>query len=580
MNGPVDSAAAHPLAAGARPFRRAPVAWGARLGWALLVLLATAMALLVALPLLRLVLTSVLTEGGLAVSPYVEAFGKWRHVEALLRSVVLGVGAAALSAAAGVTMAWLVSRTDMPGGRLITLAVVATFVMPPYLGAVAWMLLAGPNAGWLNKTWLALGGSAPLLNIYSFEGLVFLVALYLFPYHFVFARSALDMVSSELEDAATILGARRRTTTLRITLPMIMPSLVGASIIVFLEAITLFGTPALIGIPAGFTVATTQLAQFFEFPLRVEAAAAYSMALLLLTVLLLAWQRWYLTRRGYTSLSGKGGERRPVELGRWRFAALLFCLAVATLAVLAPVAVLVQAAFSKAWSAGFSLSNLTLDNFHYILVGHQSAGLSIRNTFVYSVITAMLAILVALVVAYANARKLVPGAALLQTVCTLPFAIPGIVLAVAFYATFAPPPFALYGTGTIIVLAFLVRNLPIAVVQAAASVRSLNPEMEDAARILGASRLTVLRRIVGPLLRGGMIGAWLLVFIGATRELSTAIFLTGPKTKVMSVLMLDLSEEGNFETLAALGLLLLAVACVVVVVGQRIAGRDFMLRRT
>jgi len=152
------------------------------------------------------------------------------------------------------------------------------------------------------------------------------------------------------------------------------------------------------------------------------------------------------------------------------------------------------------------------------------------------------------------------------------------VLAVAFYATFAPPPFSLYGTGAILVLAFLIRNLPIAVVQAGAGLRSLNPEMEDAARVLGADRLTTLGRIVLPLLKSGLIGSWLLVFIGATRELSTAIFLTGPKTKVMSVLMLDLSEEGNFETLAALGCLMLAVACVVVVIGQRVAGRDFMLR--
>lgn len=554
-------------------------AWAARLGWLLLLGLALAVATLIALPLLRLAVTSVTTEAGaFSLAPYVEAFGKLRHLAALGRSVLLGIGAVLISGLIGITLAWLVSRTDMAGKRLVTLVVVATFVMPPYLGAVAWMLLGGPNAGWINKAWIALGGSAPLLNIYSFGGLVFLVALYLFPFHFVFARSALDMVSSELEDAATILGASRRTTTLQVTLPMVMPALIGGSIVVFLEAITLFGTPALIGIPAGFTVATTQLAQFFEFPLRVETAAAYSMALLVITALLLGWQRWYLGKRGYTSLTGKGGERRPVELGRWRWAAWAFCGSVATLTVLAPLAVLLQAAFSKSWSVGLSFANLSLDNFRYILFAHQSAALAVWNTLVYSIATAVLAVAVALMVVYANQRRLVRGAALLQAICTLPFAVPGIVLAVAFYATFAPPPFSLYGTGAILVLAFLIRNLPIAVVQAGAGLRSLNPEMEDAARVLGAGRLTTLVRIVLPLLKSGLIGSWLLVFIGATRELSTAIFLTGPKTKVMSVLMLDLSEEGAFETLAALGCLMLAVACVVVVIGQRVAGRDFMLR--
>ena len=158
-------------------------AWAARLGWLLMLGLAVAVAALIALPLLRLVVTSVTTEpGAFSVAPYVEAFGKLRHLAALGRSVLLGIGAVLLSGLIGITLAWLVSRTDMAGKRLVTLAVVATFVMPPYLGAVAWMLLGGPNAGWINKAWIALGGNAPLLNIYSFGGLVFLVALYLFPY--------------------------------------------------------------------------------------------------------------------------------------------------------------------------------------------------------------------------------------------------------------------------------------------------------------------------------------------------------------------------------------------------------------
>lgn len=551
-----------------------------RSGWLLLAALAVAMALLIAAPMLKLALTSVFTETGISFAPWAEAFGQPRHLAALWRSIAVGLIAAAASCIVGVTLAWLVSRTDMPARGFVSMTVVATFVMPPYLGAVAWLLLGGPNAGWINKAWLALGGSARLVNIYSFEGLTFLVALYLFPFHFVFAKAALDMVSSELEDAATILGASRATTTWRITLPMVLPAIIGGSIVVFLEAITLFGTPALIGIPAGFTVATTQLAQFFEFPPRLETASAYSMALLALTIVLLAAQRAWLARRGYTSIGGKGGERRPTPLGAWRWPAFGFCAAIATLSVFAPLVVLLQAAFSKAWSAGLSVANLTLDNFRYLIFEHRSALDSIGNTLLYATITACLAVLIALVVAYANARRLAPGTGLLQTLCTLPFAIPGIVLAVAFYATFAPPPFSLYGTGTILVLAFLVRSLPIAVVQAAGSIRSLNPEMEDAARIFGASRITVLSRIVAPLLKTGMIGAWLLVFIGATRELSTAIFLSGPRTKVMSVLMLDLSEEGRFETLAALGCLLLAVACLVVLVGQRVAGRDFMLRRS
>ena len=160
-----------------------------------------------------------------------------------------------------------------------------------------------------------------------------------------------------------------------------------------------------------------------------------------------------------------------------------------------------------------------------------------------------------------------------------PFVVPGIVLAIAFYAAYAPPPLALYGTATILILAFTTRFLPIAYTSSAAGLRSINPEMEEAVRILGGGRLLAIRRVLIPLLKKSLIGAWLLVFIPATRELSTAIFLVGPNTRVMSVMLFDLTEEGNFEMLAALGVILLVATVVIVGIGSRMIGRDFMLRR-
>jgi iron(III) transport system permease protein len=156
--------------------------------------------------------------------------------------------------------------------------------------------------------------------------------------------------------------------------------------------------------------------------------------------------------------------------------------------------------------------------------------------------------------------------------------IPGIVLAIGFYAAYAPPPLALYGTAAILVLAFTTRFLPIAYANASAAMRSFNPEMEEAVRILGGTRLTAMRRVIAPLLKRSLIGAWLLVFIPATRELSAAIFLYGPNTRTMSVMLFDLSEEGNFEHLAALGLLLLVATVAIVALGYRVIGRDFMVR--
>jgi iron(III) transport system permease protein len=172
-----------------------------------------------------------------------------------------------------------------------------------------------------------------------------------------------------------------------------------------------------------------------------------------------------------------------------------------------------------------------------------------------------------------------PWSNLLSFLCMAPFVIPGIVLAIGFYAAYAPPPLALYGTAAIVILGFTTRFLPIAYTSSAAGLRSISTEMEEAVQILGGSRLTAIRRVLAPLLKKSLAGAWILVFIPATRELSSAIFLVGPNTRVISVMLFDLSEEGNFEVLAALGAILLAATIVIAAVGFRVIGRDFMLRR-
>ncbi|HEY0419654.1 MAG TPA: iron ABC transporter permease [Acetobacteraceae bacterium] len=544
--------------------------------------LAVVLAFLVINPLLRLLLSSLTTVGGsdFTLANYVAAYGRPRYLQALWNSLALGGVVTALCLVIALPIAWGVSRTDMPGKETVRLLVLGAFITPPYLGAIGWILLAGPNAGWLNRAWMGLTGAEEgLFNIYSFPGLAFIIAIYSFPYLFIFTSSALDVVSSEMEDAANILGAGTLRTTLRITLPMVLPAILGGAIVTFLECIALFGSPALIAIPARFNVVTTQLLQFFSPPVRAEVAAAYAVPLLLITVAMFAVQRRLTHRRGFVAVTGKGGERRLISLGPWRWALLAYAGFVLSLSVVLPYAALSQAALSKAWGLGWRVDNLTLGNFSYLLFEHASAGQSVVNSFLYAAAAACLAIALSLAIAYIVARKLLPFSGVLAFLCMAPFVVPGIVLAIAFYAAYAPPPLALYGTASIIILAFTTRFLPIGFANASAAIRGINPEMEEAVRILGGGRLLAIRRVLAPLMKRGLIGAWLLVFIPATRELSTAMFLYGPNTRTMSVMLMDLSEEGNFERLAALGFMLLAATVVIVALASRFMGGDFMLRR-
>lgn len=548
--------------------------------WALLV---GVLLVLVLNPLARLLWASLQhgDTGGLTLANYAAAYGRWRYLEALTNSLVLGLAAGALCTVFGVPMAWAVSRTDMPGKGVVWAAILGTFIVPSYLGAVAWILMAGPNAGWLNRVWIGLtGAAAGPFNIYTMAGLVLVVACYSFPYVFVFTRSALDLISSEMEDAASTLGAGVLRTTLRVTLPLTLPAILGAFIVVFLEAIALFGAPALIALPGRFQVMTTMLWQFFEFPPKVQVAAAYSMPLLAITVLLFWLQRRIIARKGYVALTGKGGERRLVRLGGWRWAMLGYCLFVTSLSFFLPMLVVLQAAFAKAWGRGFSLDNLTLANVRFVLFDQPITRAATLHTFVYGGTAAALALALALAIAYIVHRRLVPLGGLLPYVAMAPFVIPGIVLAIGFYAAYTSPPLAIYGTAWILILAFTTRFLPIAYASSDAALRSLNPELEDAVRILGGGRLLALRRVVGPLLKRGLAGAFILVFIPATRELSSAIFLSTTGTQVLSVLLFDKSDEGNFELLSSIGLILVIITVTLILLGFRLVGRDFMLKRT
>ncbi|MFI4980150.1 MAG: ABC transporter permease [Nevskiales bacterium] len=546
------------------------------------VVLAVVLIFLVVNPLLRLVQASLqdADSGAFTLANYVAAYGRPRYLLALWNSLVLGAWVTGLCLVFAIPIAWAVSRTDMPCKGLVRLLVLGAFVTPSYLGSIAWILLAGPNSGWLNRVWMWLTGAQEgLFNIYSFGGLAFNIAIYSFPYLFIFTTAALDVVSSEMEDAANILGAGTLRTTLRITLPLVLPAILGGAIITFLEAIALFGSPALIAIPARFNVVTTQLLQFFGQPIRAEVAAAYAVPLLLITVVLFSLQRWLIHRRGFVSLTGKGGERRVMRLGPWRFVLLGYAMLVLSLSVLLPYAALGQAALAKAWGRAFSLDNLTLHNFTYLLFQHETAGQSVINSFTYAAAAACIAMVLAVSIAYIVSRRLLPFAGVLSFVAMAPFVVPGIVLAIAFYAAYAPPPLALYGTATILILAFATRFLPIGYANAHAAIRSINPEMEEAVRILGGGRLLAIRRVLAPLMQRSLIGAWLLVFIPATRELSSAMFLYGPNTRTMSVMLMDMSEEGNFEQLAALGFMLLVSTLFIVGMASLLLGRDFMMRR-
>jgi iron(III) transport system permease protein len=537
--------------------------------------LAAVLAVLVVLPLAWLAYYALVDKNGqptLANFATLVADATLRKPFLLALGMALGVGV--LSCAIATPLAWLVSRTDLPGRRAVRMLVLASFVTPPFLGAIAWELLAAPNSGLINVAWRSISGaeaySPPLLNIYSFGGLVFAIACYTFPYVFTLVANGLDRVPSDLEDASSILGAPAFTTLRKITLPLVLPAMLAGSLIAILQALTMFGSPAILALPAGFHVITTKIWSLFQFPPKPGLAAAAALPLLLITVLLLQGKTWILGRKGYTVLGGKSGEARVLRLGRWMPLACLFVLVILAMTVLLPYAALLKTALTKSGVAGWAGTGLTLHNFHFVFFEFSATRLAMSNTFLLGFATATIGSGIALLAAYMVSRSPVRGAWILGMLATAPVAIPGIVLGVGLFLTYSHPQLMLYGTLWILLVAFLTIEMPGGYQQMAAAFHGIHPELEEASRILGASRLQTLRLITAPLLRSSVIATWCFVFIGTIRELSATILLTTANTKLVSVIIYDLNESGDMGAISVLGIMLLVVSFFVVWLANRL----------
>ena len=541
-------------------------------------LLATlALVFLMALPLGWLVLVSVTSEQGFTGAHYLEAFTDVQLRKAFWNTVVMALWVGLGSLALGAPLAWLTARTDVPGRGLVRALVLASFVTPPFLGAFAWVMLAGPNAGAVNNLWRAMtGAEGALVNIFSMPGLIFVVALYTFPYVYVMISNTLELIASDLEEAGSILGATRFSVARTITVPLVAPAIFSGFILSVLQAIALFGSPAILALPAGFHTITTQIWGMFHYPPRIEAAAAVSIPLLLATALLLLVQKRLLGRRGYAAVGGKGGQRRRIPLGAWRYPAFAGCLAVMACAVFLPYGILAKAAFSRAWAQPLTWDNFTLGNWSFTFLEYGSTQQAIVNTLELGVMSACVGAALAALLAYVARRKVIVGHQLVSFLALAPIVIPGVVLAVALFIAYTRPPLLLYGTLWILFLAYVTKEMPIGYSQADATFRTIPAELEEAGRVLGAGRLRVFADVTAPLARSGVIASWCFIFIGVIRELSASIILFTPNTKVMSVVMFDLKEEGQFGAIAVLGIFMLAMTFGVVILVQRVLGRDFM----
>jgi iron(III) transport system permease protein len=502
----------------------------------------------------------------------------------LITTLIISFSTSAICCLVAAPLGWLVARTDMPLARTFRVLVMASLVTPPFVGAIAWEMLAAPNSGLLNQLWRMTTGAPPdeaLFDIYTLTGLIFTIVCYTFPYVFILVANALDRMPGELEDASSMLGAGTWATARRITIPLALPTLLAGALIAFLQALNIFGSPAILAIPAGFHTLTTKIWSLFEFPPKPELAAATALPLLVLTVALLRAQSLVLGRRGYAVLGGKYGAPRLIRLGALRFPAAVLAMMLLSLPLFLPYAALFNTAFSPISSEFVTPSTFTLRNVFFTFGQLSSTLPALANTLELATLSATVCAVLTLLISYIVARQAVRLWPVLNFLATAPLAIPGIVLGVGLFLAYTRPPLTLYGTIWILLIAFVTIEMPAAYQQFRSAFHAVHPELEEAGRMLGATRLRTLWDITGPLLRASIVATWCFVFVGVIRELSAAVILFTSETKVVAVLIFDLKESGDVGAIAVLSLTIVLITALVLALANRLGStRDSVRLRT
>src|SRR3954466_384797 len=531
-----------------------------------------ALIVLVVLPLLSLLFGSVKGEEGLSFDHFSEVLSGRLYLTALKNSLILGAWTSLFSLVLGLLLAWAVSRTDVPCKPLIQLTATLSYLSPPFLTAIALTYLFSPNAGLMNVLMRDTAGLPWLtFNIFSMPGLVLVTVMHTFPFVYLLASSALQSVDASYEEAAQILGASKLRTAMSITMPLVAPAILSGTLLAFVNAIALFGSQAIIGLPGRVVTLPTRIYALFDYPPEYGLASALSLVFVILTVAALYAQRAFLARRSYVTLAGKGSRPQLMALGPARWAVLAFVVLTFIIAILLPYSTLIAVSFSKSWGLDF-WKGLTLANYKFILFEYNVTQRAILNSLGLATVAATIAVLLGAIIGWIDLRTRIPGRKLLDYFALIPLGLPGIVVAVALIQFWLAMPLALYGTLAILLLAYVGRYIPLGVRAANSSLRQIDPSLEESAQILGASWLTTMREVTLPLIRPGLFAGWLLVFVPVIQELSASILLFSSSSITLAVAVYNLYETGYIEPVAALAIVNMIIIGIAILVANRLGG--------
>ncbi|MGQ9846999.1 MAG: ABC transporter permease [Bacteroidales bacterium] len=514
---------------------------------------------LVIFPSWTLIKTSFTANQQFTIQNYVELLSQRNTYTILFNSLFVSLIGAAGATIIGVFVAWLIARTDIRSKKMWQTLLIIPYLIPPFIGSIAWVYLLGP-VGYINKIWMELSGSLqPLFVIYGKWGVVLVMVIYSYPIAYMINLGPLGQMNPALEEAARISGASMRRTILDILLPLMLPSIGGSFLLIFMSLIGNFGIPAVIGFPDRFYVMTTQIYLTilnYDNPNNLALSASFSMLLVLIAVFMMLLQRFLAKGKSFAIISGKSVQAEITELGKWQIPAVTFLSLLTLITVIIPMFSILLTGLTKVAGLSLSLENLTIRNFIQVLFEIPKTTRAILNSFGLAVSSASLIVLVSLVISYMLVRLRIKGGQIIEALVLLPYAVPAVVVALALILTFLNPlpliNVSIYNTIWILLVAYLTRFLVFGVRSISAAFEQLHVSLEEAARISGANFLTAIKDIVIPLIKTNVFAGWFLAFIPALTELNLSILLFSVRNETIGVVVYGLHQEGKVLLTAAL----------------------------
>jgi iron(III) transport system permease protein len=512
---------------------------------------------------------------------YAKAYGSSDTARLFWNSVKFASGTALFAFAIGATLAWMNERTNTPFKSLFFALSLIPLVIPGILFTVAWILLGSPKIGIVNLTLQSVFGlSGPVFDIYSMWGMIWVDGLHYSPMAFLLMTAAFRAMDPSLEESAMMSGASVFQVLRRVTLPLAWPAILATFLILFVRAIESFEVPALLGLPVGIQVFTSSIYQaVHRYPSQIGLASAYAITLLLITSVGIYFiSRLSASGNKYATMTGKGFRPRQIDLGPWRWVAAAVFIVYFALIVVLPFGVLLWSSLQKFYSVPSwqALQNLTLDPYRFVLT-YPNLTRSVWNSLLLSFGSATLIMLITSVICWIVVKTKLPGRWLLDNLASMPMVFPGLVLGLSLMIFYLNVDVGVYGTMWILFIAYVTRFMPYGLRFNTTSMLQIHKELEESASMSGASWLTTFRRIVLPLLKPGLLAGWIYVMIVSIRELSSSILLYSPGTEVISIIIWELWENGQYVELSALGVMFILMLFVLVMISQAV-GRRFGIK--